>query len=876
MNAVPTFTQASGSSIVIGINTAGFTAISDQSTVGNGNNFLGSSGTGTFAGGSLAAGTGSTYRLGGGGGTLTITNGVLTGSNSLVAGSALANGGGTVALLGANSLSGATSVNGGTLSLSGATGALASSAVTASNQSTLNFSSTGSGVAGATRAQSVTLSSANLTVLGNSGSNSVDTITGALTSDGAGAKGIYNTVTLTPNAARNTRLAADNLTRTNKGITLFRGTNLGLNTIASGSANNSNIQFTGSAPALVGGGGAAGTTTISILASAIGGTTTSDGGSTFVTYTAANGIRPLDTTTEFASSIVDGATTTDNVRLTGSTAFTSTTTMNSLIVAPAANTTISGGTLRITSGAVLLNPALTNVATTISSNLDFGGAEGVIGFSFNRNVTISGNINGSNGLTIYQNSSSSPSTTLTLSGTDNTYTGDTYILGQARAQAAGVWASGTRSGDMYVYGSLFMSTSAITTAINGLNGTGEVSYQNTGAGAILSVGNNGASGTFSGSITQTSNSFAFTKTGTGTQVLSGTANTYRAATTINGGVLEVSSIINGGIAGANNDPLNTNASSIGASNNAAANLVLNGGTLRYTGAATSSDRLFTTGSNGGSIDASGSGALNFTNTGSNANTGAGARTLTLTGNNTGNNTISGILSGTIALAKSGTGKWMLTGANTYIGATTVNAGTLLVSNTAGSGLGSGNATVNSGGTLGGSGSFTGTLTVNAGGVLAPGSSIESLASGAVALTASSTFAYEVNSAVATSVGADLQVASGNLTLTEPVTLTLTNLSVGTFTNGTTFSLINYSGAWNSNRFTYNASLLNDDSTFTFNGQTWQIDYNAATGGLNFTSDYLGGADSFVNIVAVVPEPSTVVLVGLSLSVFLYGFRCRKA
>jgi fibronectin-binding autotransporter adhesin len=55
-------------------------------------------------------------------------------------------------------------------------------------------------------------------------------------------------------------------------------------------------------------------------------------------------------------------------------------------------------------------------------------------------------------------------------------------------------------------------------------------------------------------------------------------------------------------------------SSIGRSSNATSNLYIQGSTLRYTGGATSTDRLFTIGTGGATIDASGSGAINFSNT----------------------------------------------------------------------------------------------------------------------------------------------------------------------------------------------------------------------------------------------------------------------
>jgi autotransporter-associated beta strand protein len=58
----------------------------------------------------------------------------------------------------------------------------------------------------------------------------------------------------------------------------------------------------------------------------------------------------------------------------------------------------------------------------------------------------------------------------------------------------------------------------------------------------------------------------------------------------------------------------------------------------------------------------------------------GTTTLTLNGGNTGANTIHGVLAdhgaGLLAVSKSGAGVWILSGANTYSGGTTVTAGTL--------------------------------------------------------------------------------------------------------------------------------------------------------------------------------------------------------
>jgi autotransporter-associated beta strand protein len=117
---------------IFGINytgTAGVTSLATLASTLNtggasGQWFLGSQGTGTFNGATLAAASDSIYRLGGGGGSLTFnqTN-VLTGANEVQIGSTSTGGGGTVILGAAQNYTGATTVNGGTLRL-GHAGAL--------------------------------------------------------------------------------------------------------------------------------------------------------------------------------------------------------------------------------------------------------------------------------------------------------------------------------------------------------------------------------------------------------------------------------------------------------------------------------------------------------------------------------------------------------------------------------------------------------------------------------------------------------------------------------------------------------------------------------------------------------------------------------
>lgn len=180
----------------------------------------------------------------------------------------------------------------------------------------------------------------------------------------------------------------------------------------------------------------------------------------------------------------------------------------------------------------------------------------------------------------------------------------------------------------------------------------------------------------------------FTKQDAGTWRLANSANTYTGVTSIaaSGGVLEVVKLADGG-----------SNSSIGAATNVATNLLIgNAGTLRYMGAGDSTNRLFTVNGtanlHGATLESSGTGAINFTNTGSVA-WGANnqTRTLYLGGTNTGTNTLAALISnngsGAVSVTKQDSSKWILTNANGYTGATTINGGTLAlgINNAIGSG-----------------------------------------------------------------------------------------------------------------------------------------------------------------------------------------------
>jgi fibronectin-binding autotransporter adhesin len=89
------------------------------------------------------------------------------------------------------------------------------------------------------------------------------------------------------------------------------------------------------------------------------------------------------------------------------------------------------------------------------------------------------------------------------------------------------------------------------------------------------------------------------------------------------------------------------------------------------------------------------------------------RMLTLTGENADNNTLAPVVGnasdgGVVGVTKDGPGRWILTGNNSYTGATNVNAGTLLINGTQ---TGGGLTTVAAGATLGGTGALSGGLTM---------------------------------------------------------------------------------------------------------------------------------------------------------------------
>ena len=329
-----------------------------------------------------------------------------------------------------------------------------------------------------------------------------------------------------------------------------------------------------------------------------------------------------------------------------------------------ANLSLSNGTFSYTGGSVKTDrgftltssPGIINV-TNASTILEFTGQ--VVGGGYLRK--------------------SGPGT-LVLGGS-NTYTNYTYVnqgvLRLNSTSALGAPASVLLDNTDGVLLDLNGFSTNISYLMGGGASGGDVAL---GSGDLTITAGNAAAD-FSGKI---SGSGKFIKNGTGIQRLLGCDSTYTGSTSINGGTLEVSCLKNGGVA-----------SSIGSATSAAANLVINGGTLRYTGSGDSTDHQLTLGASAGNtIDASGTGAITFTSASpvvfSAANS---AQTLTLSGMNKDFNKFELLLAnngtGATSLSKTGIGTWILTNsASTYTGITSITGGILGVDKLADGGVAS--------------------------------------------------------------------------------------------------------------------------------------------------------------------------------------------
>ena len=263
----------------------------------------------------------------------------------------------------------------------------------------------------------------------------------------------------------------------------------------------------------------------------------------------------------------------------------------------------------------------------------------------------------------------------------------------------------------------------------------------------------------SATLADNSTATSLTKSGPGKLILTGTDN-MTGTNYLNGGIVEVSDL----------------------TKLASGPLVMNNGTLRYTGSDTSSSRAITVNGVGATIDVTS--GTKFTQTGAIVS-GGGV-----------NSPINGVNMGDWSgLTKIGNGTLVLAANNVYNGPTVVSNGVLSVNGTNSltgtSGLtnylGGGVFTVY-GGTLGGTGMISGPVDIKNGGTISPGNSIGTLtlASGLTSESGSTNLFEEQNSS-----GGDLLQVQGNLVIQSNSTIAISVL--GAALEPTTNTLITYTG-----------------------------------------------------------------------------------
>ena len=412
--------------------------------------FLGTHASATYTG--ILTPQGTTYRLGGGGGTLTLSNSnALTGAgNSLLVRGFIASSTSSVALTNTNDMGGTVTVNANTLQISGTNGALTDVKAYDLNAGSLLVDNSGSGHNHHNRINDladVNFGGGALIYkgynVGSSATHSTETI-GNL----ALLAGPQSTCTVSYGSSNTAVLSASALTRATAGLgtLLVNGIGLGKNDVAAASVAR---LLLGSPPPLVGtteaisGGINPTNQDTRIVPFLVGAATSASGGlgtasgtaNTFVTYHAATGLRPLNPSDELMSNaIVAGA----NTQIAATTTSDTTTAINSLVMNGSTLTLTDGTSLTNSSGALLFTASSTIAPSGSSGVLDFAGREAIITVNSGQTGTISASITGNGGLT------KSGAGTLALTGAASALSGGiTLNAGTIAWNQASVFGSNT-------------------------------------------------------------------------------------------------------------------------------------------------------------------------------------------------------------------------------------------------------------------------------------------------------------------------------------------------------------------------------------------------------------------------------------------------
>lgn len=340
--------------------------------------------------------------------------------------------------------------------------------------------------------------------------------------------------------------------------------------------------------------------------------------------------------------------------------------------------TLTGASATIRTGSAL-NLGSPLVGFTTSGGITGGSIanSGTLNFNQTNSATISSVISGSGA--VNQNGGG-----ITILSGANTYTGATTIV--AGTVAGGAADAFSAASAAMVNGSGTLDLGGYDQAIGSLAGNGRVTNNGNSGIATLTVGGDGSSTTFSGSLEDGAQAqLALTKTGIGTLVLDG-AESYSGGTTVNGGTLQLGA----------------------------------GGSLSPSGGLTvQSFGIFDLNGHSQTV-ASLSGSMGIVALGSGA----------LTVDQSSDTTYAGSISGGGSLIKTGTGSLVLNGVNTYTGLTTISGGIIEVGDAANPGASlAGAVTVDAGGTLAGHGTIAGDVGNTLGGTVRPGGSIGTLSVG---------------------------------------------------------------------------------------------------------------------------------------------------
>lgn len=514
--------------------------------------------------------------------------------------------------------------------------------------------------------------------------------------------------------------------------------------------------------------------------------------------------------------------------------------------------------------AVTVNSGATNVWELSGAN-NYNGAT-TVNFASAGSLTFSGTNAGTGGLTLSKGVAILNNTTNGGIGSGTiAMNGGTLTVGSTVAAPLSLSNAATFTANTTVNGANSLTlngdftntvfirtlTNSITGSTNSLSLAGNVYLSNVATGvsgytlALSGSGNTNISGIIQDSSVAVNSGGANLSLSTGTFTLSG-ANTYTGTTTITGSSkVNVSNVGNSG-----------SASNLGSGSTVNIGSGTTAGTLVYTGAGETSNKVINLGgtTGGATIDQSGaSGLLKFTT--DLTATGTGLKAFTLQGSTAGTGEIAGAIvenstTNLTRLIKSGTGTWTLSGNNSYTGSTTLNAGTLKLDYATNNTSKLSNTAVNgtlllNGGTLelaGGShaetvlsttlntgGTFikrtSGTSTLSLGAISFSGGAID-FGADSIATT-SSVVTNGILSQRATVAGANFAMKSGSDIVAYDY---LTSGSTG-YTGGTTAANINYaiagSGSMTANR---GAATNTFKITTTGAGQSLAIDT-----GVTFTS-----------------------------------------